>query len=593
MAHSLKLSFANNHISIRQFDAVELPDFVVLTGRNGSGKTHLLQAIKAGQCRLDDFQPHEIQYFNYQNFIAQNTTGQNTVSIEQIIGQGFAEFQQNFLPAIQGIYQNINPQWKVTRQYPDAASFYGYVTDFWKDKSRNRNQQEHLESYRSSIVAWLEAPANIPRTSQLPAIWSVIQKSSLPPHLIDRGTFSRLFVPIMDAGSILGFSLSTLFTKYKINEFNWCHNEYSAGRGGIVQKQQATYRSRTPPPWIAINDLLAEMGRMTGSRDTFRFEVTTPDSQLIDIQLIQSFTFLAQLRNKTTGAICNFEELSSGEKVLLALACSIFYANDLLMLPRALLLDEVDASLHPSMIRTLLNAVQSAFVDKGAKAVVATHSPTTVTLAPATSLYFVETGPKQRKVRKTSKKEALALLSEGFITFDAGIDALKFSGEKLVLFTEGHNRRIFARYLELACIDGVKMIDTLDDKSGKEQLGHYFQAISALGLNRPVLFVWDCDGDSDAKKLEETENLFKFVVPKNADNRLAIKGIENAFAEAHLELYCTKTERANGVVTRKFDADQKKAFADKIVKSKNLDDFCGLESLRLKIEEILISTNPS
>ena len=586
----MKLSFKNNHISIRQFDDVELPDFVVLTGRNGSGKTHLLQAIKAGQCHLDEFQTHEIQYFNYQNFIAQNTSGQNTVGIEQIIVTGFAEFQQNFLPSITSIYDSISQQWKYSKIYKSADEFYDQIEDFWNVKFRNQKQQAHLENYRLMITAWLEAPANIPRTSQFPAIWSVIQKSSLPPHLIDRDTFSRLFVPIMDAGSILGFSLSTLFTKYKISEFNWCHNEFEAGRTSGVQKLQSTYRGRTPPPWIAINELLAEMGKMTGSRDTFRFEVTTPEDHLIEMQHIQSFTFLAQLKNKTTNAICNFEELSSGEKVLLALACSIFYANDLLMLPRALLLDEVDASLHPSMIRTLLNAVQSAFVDKGAKAVVATHSPTTVALAPTSALYFVEAGSKQKKVRKTSKKESLALLSEGFITFDEGLDALKFSGEKMVLFTEGHNRKIFARYLELAGIDGVKMIDTLDDKSGKEQLAHYFQAISALGLNRPVLFVWDCDGDSDAKKLTERENLYKFVVPQNIDNKLATKGIENAFDESHLEQHCTKTERANGDIIRKFDADRKKTFADKIVKSQNLGDFSGLAGLKLKIEKILISS---
>lgn len=585
----MKLSFEKTHISIRQFDSVDLPDFVVLTGRNGSGKTHLLQAIKAGNCHLEDFQPHEIQYFNYQNFIAQNASGQNTVSIEQITAQGFAEFQQNFLPTIQNIYQNLIPQWKPSKNCPDAGIFYGAIEDFWRGKYRSRSQKEHLENYRLLLTAWLEDPTNVPRTSQLPAIWSVIQKSSLPPHLINREAFTRLFVPIMDAGSILGFSLSTLFTKYKINEYNWCHNEYSAGRGGSVLKQQAAYRRRTPPPWIAINDLLAEMGKMAGSRDTFRFEVTTPEDQLIDMQHIQSFTFLAQLRNKTSSAICNFEELSSGEKVLLALACSIFYANDFLRLPRALLLDEVDASLHPSMIRTLLNAIQNAFVNKGAKAVVATHSPTTVALAPTNSLYFVEAGSKQKKVRKTSIKEALTLLSEGFVTFDEGLDALKFSGERLVLFTEGHNRKIFARYLDLAGIDGVKMIDTLDDKSGKEQLAHYFQAISALGLNRPVLFVFDCDGESEEKKLSESQNLFKFVVPKNSANHLAPKGIENAFTEEQLNPHCTTTKRANGVETRKFDSDHKKAFADKIVKSTNIDDFSGLAALRQKIEEILDS----
>ena len=554
----MKLSFANNHISICQFDTVELPDFVVLTGRNGSGKTHLLQAIKAGHCNLDDFQPHEIQYFNYQNFVAPNEHAQNSAGIEQYVASGFTQFQQIFLPGIQSVYQNLNQHWFPSPQYPTANKFYESMKNFWKEKPRNKRQHEHLENYRLSISNWLEDPKNIPPTSQYPAICSVVQKSQLPPHLIDRDMFSSLYLPVMDAGSILGCSLSALFTKYKVSEFHWCHNEFSAGRGGNVHELQAKYHSRIAPPWIAINKLLAEMGRVTGSRDTFRFEVTTPEDQLIAIQDIQSFTFSVQMRSKTTSAICRFEELSSGEKVLLALACSMFSANELLLLPRVLLLDEVDASLHPSMIRTLLNAIQNTFVDKGAKAVVATHSPTTVALAPACALYFVEAGLKQRKIKKISKKKALALLSEGFITFDEGLDALRFSDEKLILFTEGHNRKIFARYLELAGIDGVKMIDTLDDKSGKEQLAHYFQAISALGLNRPVLFVWDCDGDSDAKKLAESESVFKCVVPKNVDNKLAINGIENAFAESHFVQHCTTTVRANGDIIRKFDTDQKK-----------------------------------
>jgi predicted ATPase len=82
----------------------------------------------------------------------------------------------------------------------------------------------------------------------------------------------------------------------------------------------------------------------------------------------------------------------------------------MLMLPRALLLDEIDASLHPSMIRTLLNAVQTAFVDKGSKVIVATHSPTTVALTPASSLYFVEAGPKQKRLEKHHKKKPLRYL---------------------------------------------------------------------------------------------------------------------------------------------------------------------------------------
>ena len=41
---TMNLKFLEEHLSIKQFNDVELKDFTVLTGLNGSGKSHLLQA---------------------------------------------------------------------------------------------------------------------------------------------------------------------------------------------------------------------------------------------------------------------------------------------------------------------------------------------------------------------------------------------------------------------------------------------------------------------------------------------------------------------------------------------------------------------
>lgn len=49
MPHAL--TFASIHKSITRLDQIELPNFVVLTGLNGSGKTHLLTAIANGNVR--------------------------------------------------------------------------------------------------------------------------------------------------------------------------------------------------------------------------------------------------------------------------------------------------------------------------------------------------------------------------------------------------------------------------------------------------------------------------------------------------------------------------------------------------------------
>jgi len=54
-----------------------------------------------------------------------------------------------------------------------------------------------------------------------------------------------------------------------------------------------------------------------------------------------------------------------------------------------LLLDEVDASLHPSMIKNLLDVIEKIFLKNGCKVILATHSPTTVALAPEESIYEI------------------------------------------------------------------------------------------------------------------------------------------------------------------------------------------------------------
>jgi predicted ATPase len=51
----MKLSFVKPYKSITSIPNIEIPDFVVLTGVNGAGKTHLIEAIENGS-----IQKHQI-----------------------------------------------------------------------------------------------------------------------------------------------------------------------------------------------------------------------------------------------------------------------------------------------------------------------------------------------------------------------------------------------------------------------------------------------------------------------------------------------------------------------------------------------------
>jgi predicted ATPase len=47
------LIYQKDHLSITQFNPIDIPDFTILTGINGAGKSHLLQAIENRSVLVD------------------------------------------------------------------------------------------------------------------------------------------------------------------------------------------------------------------------------------------------------------------------------------------------------------------------------------------------------------------------------------------------------------------------------------------------------------------------------------------------------------------------------------------------------------
>ena len=76
----MKIKFIVSYKSINSLPGINLPDFTILTGVNGAGKTHLLEGISSGCIRLEsgNKEVSSIVHFNYQNFIVKrlNTSQQ-------------------------------------------------------------------------------------------------------------------------------------------------------------------------------------------------------------------------------------------------------------------------------------------------------------------------------------------------------------------------------------------------------------------------------------------------------------------------------------------------------------------------------------
>ncbi len=99
-------------------------------------------------------------------------------------------------------------------------------------------------------------------------------------------------------------------------------------------------------PWLFVNQLL-EQAKLP-------FRITYPDQA-------QTSEFMPLLVDQQTGENYPFSSLSSGEKILMSFAICLYHSNDKrqhVPKPKLLLLDEIDASLHPLTPRCILEVFE-------------------------------------------------------------------------------------------------------------------------------------------------------------------------------------------------------------------------------------------
>ena len=114
--------------------------------------------------------------------------------------------------------------------------------------------------------------------------------------------------------------------------------------------------------------------------ELFNFEFSDPEEDTLTYTDHNQYSFETRFTNRTTGDSYSVKELSSGEKILLCLCLSAFNRDMGRRQPGLLLLDELDAVLHPSMISALIAGLKDQFVGNGTRVIMATHSVTTVSL---------------------------------------------------------------------------------------------------------------------------------------------------------------------------------------------------------------------
>lgn len=563
----MRIEYRSDHLSIKKFNAVDVPDFIVLTGINGSGKSHLLSAIAGGQVLVDG-QANGGALFSPVTFKLNDDALVQTHSIRQAKEQAWRMFDDGFRNRLRQFAD------KIADQIPDlvqrAAELNVPLLEVPGDEAFGQYKLE----IRGMLSPMLSASRMHEQVQIYPSLLGMLMRLPYPGHDLTRDDFDRYFRVSDGEIALLPMHLGRVIWNYYVEmqanrNRRYTKMEYGGDLSSYSDEEFFEYYG--PKPWDILNSILEEFGSLD-------YKVPSPEGQdsFLDYKL--------RIQSKSDPALnLEFSNLSSGERVMFALVGAVYRAGTVERFPQVVLLDEIDASLHPSMIKIMLSIIGNILVKKGVKVILVTHSATTVALSPDDSIYIMNKSGEDR-IRPSVKNEALEILSEGFVTLEKGLllmEELDRTGTCII--TEGYNTVFLRRALELYGVEGVTVISGLESKTGSKQLRTLFDFFVRVPHKNKVIIIWDCDVAVD---VESVDNTYALRIDKNPENNVAQKGIENAFREDLLKPFCIRQVAVDGGERFLFDTNYKRDFERMILDRDDVGDFYHFEALCKKIDEI-------
>jgi len=423
----MKLEFVQPHASINAFDTIDLPKFTLITGINGSGKTHLLRCIEAGHVSTDiaTANQSDIRFFDWSSMIPNasaqadaNTTLSQRANFLKMFRTHLPKYEQSVMQTAQkhGLHPDVltSPR-QVARLSVEELEIH--LTD-------PQHAQKAHEAIRLAMKnASTSAISRLNNNQQARQFFQDLEEFvGIPIGAVTADEIDSLPLTL---GTVDVFkqSFADLFLSYR-HEYQKNSIKRDAFNDGYsttppLSKEEFEQKHREPP-WKFVNDTLASAN--------LDFSIDSP-------VMHASGPYLPTLTKKGSHAEIRFEDLSSGEKVLMALTFCIYYTQDrrqAVAYPKLLLFDEIDAPLHPSRTKLLIETITDTLVTKhGIHVILTTHSPSTIAVAPPESIHVMQL--EQPRLKKVTQRSAISLL-----TSEIPALSISFHGKRQV-FVEDKN----------------------------------------------------------------------------------------------------------------------------------------------------------
>lgn len=599
----MKLTHSQDYLSITKFKDFELPKFTVLTGLNGAGKTHFLTSIKKGNIKIENIRYNEIIEFNNITFALDNEPVISMSKIQQERTKLFDIVEKKLKSNINHHLNRLKPIIEELISYciVNNNSFYELTKNDFTELGYSELHQEY-EYYLNYLTQNINQSTNGTTTTQ--ELIKLLPFLSKPIEHLTRDELDNFHLPLKHKNNFLIIELGRIFTdywgKFEQNLYNSFRNE-KYNESQIVLSDDEFEIEYGKKPWDLINKILLKFGSLD-------YKVNNPEG------LERGHEFQLKLVNiKNPNVIVEFENLSSGEKVMLALVSSIYKSIVDKKFPKLLLLDEIDASLHPSMSKTMLEVIENEFVcNNNINVILVTHSPSTVALAHESSIYIMTKSDEERIIKSTNK-QALTVLTEGFASLTTDETNLKVSyniskASDYVVLTEGITDRIILESAWIKLEGGIPNFDIQDcfDASflrnlfsRKEIFANYptKNFVALFDFDKEGFEAWNSFKDYDTIENDPYKGLLKkskkhnayimlLPVPNNDIKKQVIKnGTETFESNAYMPIELLFHEI--GILKEKFITEEQvgggsliKFVGDKVTFATKIKEECNSEDLK-------------
>lgn len=436
----MKVTIKKEYKSIKAPKEFDLPNFVVLTGKNGSGKSHLMEALSNAKYVTISDEGKMLSNVRYIEF-----NGLNPKVISDCK------------------YLNLTNQKK-----EEWMNLCGQIRAFNSRFIKNMSLHEFIKSNSEKM--------------RLLGHWAEKVDGDL--EKLTEDFFSENYE--ISSNEIFSSHFASIFKLYQIrlveNKFNRFLNETEGGHNKVLTDDEFEM-AYGPKPWELINKMLM--------RAHLTYQVNHPEGNNKELD------FHLCLKDINTGTEIQVNDLSTGEKVLMSLALSIYNSKEEMARPDVLLLDEPDAPLHPEFTKVLLSAIYESIVkEAGVKVIISTHSPTTVAIAPEESLFQMN---KEKSLpEKISKQLAINILVQD-------LDNIRLSYEKRrqVFVESKYDVQYYSRIFSLVAMPMPTVPQFLppnsSDGSNCDEVSDIVNALRGLG-NDLVYGIKDFDNKNHSSQ---------------------------------------------------------------------------------------------